>query len=264
MINTYKHLLYSLYSNDKELSNIIANIDDFYSPFEQPKMKYGVVQMENGKPRMRVVTKVKDDLKHIQEKIVKILQQIEVPSYAHGAVSGRSNIMNARTHLNNTYFFNVDLKNFFPNISNRQVFEMYRYNKFSPTVSRILTRLTTHKGSLPQGAPTSPIIANLVFVPTGLQLQGIAGRNKITFTTFLDDLTFSCSSDFSSLHKEILQIIRSGGFCLNHKKITFRQKDPEVTGIILRGTKMTLNSIMKERAKKIEGVRVYLKRVEGR
>jgi hypothetical protein len=73
----------------------------------------------------------------------------------------------------------ADMKNFFPYISHHQVFEVFRRNDFSPDVSHILTKLTTYKEGLPQGAPTSPIIANLVFIQTGIKLLEIANRNNL-------------------------------------------------------------------------------------
>ncbi len=57
---------------------------------------------------------------------------------------------------------------------------MYLLYKFSPTVARVLTQLTTYKGRIPQGAPTSPMIANLVFVKTGKKLEEFAKENNLT------------------------------------------------------------------------------------
>src|SRR5207344_1768735 len=113
----------------------------------------------------------------------------------------------------------VDLKDFFPNISHHQVFRMFRRNKFSPTASRIFTKLTTYRGGLPQGAPTSPILSNLVFVETGEKLMSAIKDNQITFTSFLDDLNFSSKKDFKSLTQKLLEILKNDNFYIHHKKI---------------------------------------------
>src|SRR5688500_2558376 len=99
---------------------------------------------------------------------------------------------------------------------------MLRENNFSPTVAKTLTELTTYSGALPQGPPSSPIISNLVFVETGNLLFKTASELGITFTTYLDDLTFSSKEDFKSLIPNFLQIIKSQGFIVNHKKIGYR------------------------------------------
>ena len=70
---------------------------------------------------------------------------------------------------------------------------------FSPDVASVITKLTTFKGHLPQGAPTSTTLANLVFLPTGLKLNEIAKQHNLRFTIFVDDVTFSSHNDFKHL-----------------------------------------------------------------
>jgi len=167
MINTLKHLSYILGSSAKELLYIIANIDQYYYNHQLPKKKYGEDQRdEKGNIKLRNLCISRYPLKRIQKRIHSFLLQIKLPEYAYGSIIGKNNILNARQHINNKYFFSADLKDFFPNITHHQVFRMFMKNNFSPPVSRILTQLTTYKGGLPQGPPSSPIIANLVFVKT--------------------------------------------------------------------------------------------------
>ncbi|HEY6505086.1 MAG TPA: reverse transcriptase family protein [Chitinophagaceae bacterium] len=262
MINKPKHLYYVLHSSKEELEEITKNIDRYYYHFKKAKRKYGNKQEENGIIRYRDLYPSRGRLKEIQQRINILLQRVKLPEYAYGSVKGRNNIHNALMHIRNKHFLAVDLKNFFPNITYHQVFRMFRYYNFSPDASHILTKLTTYKGSLPQGAPTSPIIANLVFTQTGLLLSKIAANNNITFTAFLDDLEFSSKTDFKHLIQEILQEIKSGGFYLHHKKISYREKKPEVTGLLITDKGLTVNSIIRKRAKINPFTMHYLKRVE--
>lgn len=107
---------------------------------------------------------------------------------------------------------------------------MFRSFNFSPGVSRLLTQLTTYKGRLPQGSPTSSSIANLVFVKTGKNLDTFAKQYKLTFTSFIDDLSFSSPFDFKAKSNAILEMITRDGFKISHNKTNY-SRSPIVTGI---------------------------------
>ena len=136
MINTDKHLAHQLRSSLQELYGITDDLDSYYFAKIQPKRKYGTYQVdEKGRLRYRKLCVSRSHLKRLQEKINMFLQQIQLPGFAYGSVKERSNILNAHQHVNSKYFFSVDLKNYFPNISHHQVYWMFRKNKFSPTVA---------------------------------------------------------------------------------------------------------------------------------
>ena len=262
MINTDKHLAHQLRSSLQELYGITGDLDSYYYTKIQPKKKYGTYQLdEKGRLRYRKLCVSRSHLKRLQEKINTFLQKIKLPSYAYGSVKERSNILNARQHVNSKYFLSVDLKNYFPNISHHQVCQMFRRNKFSPAVARILTQLTTYRGGLPQGPPTSALIANLVFVETGKRLQEAIKDHEIVFTTYLDDLTFSSKKDFKFLIPTLLQIIRESGFILNHRKIGYKVDEAEVTGVIICQNKLWPTLEIKERAKDHFEVVPYIKSI---
>jgi RNA-directed DNA polymerase len=242
MIKTSKHLAYELKVEFSEMDHIIKNIDNFYYQKEsikkndngEPKVKNGVIQKRVLNPSIK-------RLKVIQKRLQKnVLQKLTIPDYAFGAIKGKDNISNAKRHQGKKYIFTTDLTNFFPSVNHNQVFEMFISFDFSPTVARLLTKLTTYKGKLPQGAPTSPIVANLVFVKTGKRLQEIATENNLTFTSFVDDLTFSSPSDFKDKTQKILDAVVSDGFKISHKKTNYKTKLPSVTGIIVKNNNLDL------------------------
>ena len=94
----------------------------------------------------------------------------------------------------------------------------------------MLTKLTTYKGHVPQGAPTSTYIANLVFTKTGNELAQLAKEYNITFTSFVDDLTFSSCCDFHFLVPTIIDIITRNGFIISHQKTFYQSHCPSITG----------------------------------
>ena len=248
IINTLNHLAFVLKVEKQEIKTIIANIDKFY--YEKEIIKTS----KQGKIKKRVLNPSINRLKVIQKRIQKnIFSQLQLPDYAYGAVTGRDNVMNARKHQGKKYNFTTDLKKFFPSINHKKVFEMFRSFNFSPTVSRVLTQLTTYKGKLPQGAPTSPTISNLVFIKTGKKLEQFAIENKLTFTTFIDDLTFSAPVDFKEKAPCIIDTIQSDGFRISHDKTNYKTKNPMVTGVIVKNNNLDLPDSYKIKLQNLEG-----------
>ena len=86
--------------------------------------------------------------------------------------------------------------------------------------------------------------------------------HRITFTGYLDDLVFSSKKDFKSLTPTLLEIIKSGGLRLNHKKISYKTSHPEVTGTIIHANKLWPVARMKERAKENPHVAAYIKTLQ--
>ncbi len=266
MINTTKELCYRLKIKDYELDSIIKNLNRFYYEAKSTKTKYGGPQIEKGNERKRPLHPSIRRLKQIQEKInQEIFSKLAIPDYAFGSVKGKDNISNAQQHTSGRHFFSVDLKSFFPSINNHMVYDALIDYKFSPDVSRILTRLTTYKGVLPQGTPTSPMLANLVFVSTGQKLVELIGTKPITFTSFLDDFTFSSKADFKFLIPKILRTIKKDGYWFGHKKISYKTKEPEVTGItILNGRLVPHHKILlKQKESNNRQLNFYVSRIEN-
>jgi RNA-directed DNA polymerase len=256
VINTPKHLAFRLNIDINEIEAIIENIDNFYDEWMEVKTdKDGNPKLyANGDEKKRVYNPSLKRLKVIQSRILKnILSNMPLPDYAFGGVKGKDNVMNAAMHKGKKYIFTTDLKDFYPSISHRQVFEMFRSFDFSPEVSRRLTQLTTYKGRLPQGAPTSSSIANLVFIKTGKKLQAFASENKITFTSFVDDLTFSAPADFKSKAQLIIDTLQEDGFSISHSKTNYKTKKPIVTGVEVNNNSLKVTGSFKRKLKNMDG-----------
>ena len=189
----------------------------------------------------RTINPPKQELKIIQKRInAYLVEYIKLPDYAFGGVKSKDNIQNARYHKGQKYVFQTDLKDFFPNITHKKVYDMYVGVGFSHDVSSMLTKLTTYKGHLPQGAPTSTTIANLVFSQTGKALQTIAEREGLRFTTFVDDITMSSQKDFKHIVPEIIETITSDGFKISHGKTTYKSGITDITGVRMLNNSMTV------------------------
>ena len=232
MISTPKHLAFVLKVDLKEIQSILNDIDKHYREKIIVKTdKFGKLKLDSkGKPKQRIINPSINRLKVIQKRIQKnILLKLHMPDYAFGAVKGRDNVSNAKKHQGKKYKFTTDLKDFFPSITNKSVYEMFVGEKFSHEVASLLTKLTTYKGKIPQGAPTSSTLANLVFRKTGDILDKFSKDNGLTFTSFVDDMTFSSPNDFKEIVPEILDII-TADFKISHKKTNY-SRNPNITGL---------------------------------
>ncbi len=159
----------------------------------------------------RLIEAPKATLKQLQVKILReILDQVPAHPKAHGFVPGRSIITNARPHVKKRFILKFDLKDFYPTVRFNRVVAIFRSLGFSREVSIWLGRLTTTAlpwdveaperrwsiqrywgHHLPQGAPTSPALANLSAFGLDVRLAGLADKYCLTYTRYADDLTFS-------------------------------------------------------------------------
>lgn len=180
----------------------------------------------------------KDKLKYLQKRVnEKILQRTRVSRIAKGGVRGSRLKDNLLPHLGQPMVANFDLKNFFSNITHRQVYRTFVSMGASPDVARVLTRLTTFKGRIPQGAPTSPMLANLVAGYGGMlsldeRIIGLCKKYRFHPTRWIDDISLSGSSFLEKFESTLERIMEQSGFTPNKKKTNFASKNTSqiVTG----------------------------------
>lgn len=213
-----------------------------YEEFAIPK--------KNGNERN--IQSPKDNLKHIQS-IINILLQIvfekKVNYHTNGFIINRGIIRNARPHLNKKYILNMDIENFFPSIPFRRIktvlsLEPFALNEVREPIAFLIANLCIYNDSLPQGAPTSPIISNIVTQRLDRKIVELCNKNKIRYSRYADDLTFSTNRNLldENFINEIKAIIKKEGFNINDKKTRLRESGErqEVTGIIVN-KKLNLN-----------------------
>jgi RNA-directed DNA polymerase len=189
-----------------------------------------------------------EGLKYTQNKIVEILKEIyNSPKQNHGFVNGKSPISNANTHISKKLVFNIDLEDFFGSIHSGRIlglFKSYPF-KFDNKISSLLTGILTYNNHLPQGAPSSPILSNMISLKLDKQLTELAYKNKCIYTRYADDITFSThlsefdksilyrKSEFIFIGEELERIVQDNCFKINNKKTRVYPKNTSqwVTGI---------------------------------
>ena len=206
-----KHLFYRTFSIKKK------NNDrrDIQSPL--PKLKY-------------IQTWIKEN----------ILDDLEVSTRSFAYVKSLSILDNAKEHLGNDELLKLDIKNYFGNITTPMVTNVFEKIGYTPKLSLQFARLCCANNSLPQGAPSSPAISNLIMLDLDNKLEKISELFNINYSRYADDMSFSGSvikADFIML---IISEIKQFGFELNtekwiHKKLGQRKI---VTGLCITGDKV--------------------------
>jgi len=222
------------------------NIRNYYVTFYVPKKSGGV----------REISAPKAQLKNLQSKIATLLLTLYNPvSAAHGFVQGRSILSNAKPHVRKKYVFNVDIQDFFGSITFPRVYGLLKsppYNIAEP-IAATIAHLCTLNGALPQGAPTSPVLSNMICKNLDRQLHKLAINNRASYSRYADDITFSFSDpkDFVSegivsfstgngnysagIGTELNRIIADNGFKPNPVKTRLqdRYERQVVTGLVV-------------------------------
>ena len=159
--------------------------------------RYHVYPLVSGKrvKKTRWIEAPDTELKAAQRWILDtLLYRLTPTTFAHGFVPGRSILTNAAAHVGRRFVVTADIRNFFPSITARRVHDCLEQLELDAVDRESLVQLVTRQGRLPQGAPTSPHLANLVARPLDLRLAGLAAQHGWTYTRYADDLTFSTNS----------------------------------------------------------------------
>ena len=185
-----------------------------------------------------------------------LLDQIlaKVPQHpaAHGFVAGRSTVTNARPHVGAALVVKTDLKDFFPTVHYRRVIGLFELLGYNEAVAGVLAALTTYRpklpdgrvvwpGVLPQGAPTSPALANLACRRLDARLTKLAAKYGAVYTRYADDLTFSFSESPKIAIGRFLWwvdgICQQEGF-VEHpgkRKLLRAKTQQRITGLVIKG-----------------------------
>ncbi len=188
--------------------------------------------------------------------LANVLEPLELAEHAHGFVPGRSTVSNAVPHVGAAVVVNVDLKDFFPTVTYRRVKGLFRKLGYSEEVATVLalvcsepdvteteldgTRYFVARGPrrLPQGAPTSPAITNVLCRRLDRRIAGWARKHGFTYTRYADDLTVS-SKDRAAPVGKMLAFLRhlttAEGFAIHPDKVRVvrRGRRQEVTGVVV-------------------------------
>ena len=244
------HLAKILGISYDELNYIINNRSNFY--------KYYQIKKKRGKGKRQIIVPY-NNLKSIQNFILKeILDKTTSNSNAYGFIKKKSILDNAKIHSEKQSILNLDLLKFFDSIQEKRVYGIFSSLGYAKNLSVDLSKICTvilpddyvknfnerelksfrelvpiGNASLPQGAPTSPTLSNLICKNLDYRLSILAEKLNVDYSRYADDITFSGTLKNLPKIKLLRHIIRDEGFCINWNKVGVYKKGRKqiVTGL---------------------------------
>ena len=234
----------------KTLYGLSNNLDKHYHNVFIPKS-------DGSKRKLSVPDLI---LKRVQRAIAdNLLVQYPISRYAMAYKTGSSVQRNAAVHVGKKKLLKLDIEGFFDNILYSRVKDIvFNEEKYSEPIRILLTMLCYYKESLPQGAPTSPAITNIIMYDFDERVGSFCNQRKIAYTRYCDDMTFSGDFDMAEVISFVRDELKKLGLFLKNRKtaVISGNKRQTVTGIVVNEK---LN-IAKEYKKKIRQEMYYIKK----
>lgn len=202
----------------------------FLSHKEEAYKTFEVLKKSGG---LREINAPKKEMKFIQRWILdKILYKLKISDYAHGFIPEKTMYTNAKVHVNKDFVLGIDLKDFFPSIKYKSVERIFKSAGYTSRFAKDFANLCTYHNKLPQGAPTSPMLANLVSLSLDKKISKYCITKNLEYSRYADDITISGSSKMCMHEKNIIRIIEQSGFEVNYEKVRILSKGSrqKVTG----------------------------------
>src|ERR1039458_87400 len=201
-----------------KLKDLAKSAPLYYDPFDLEPKKRWFPQKPSKAPRP--IDRPTGELLRLQSRIQSVLlSPILMPEHIFGAVSHRTIAGNAGCHHGAKVLVTLDIKQCFPSITPRHIYKVWSSTLgCSPEISKLLTMLTTFQRHLPQGAPTSPALANLLIWSIDRQVRTQCSSLGITYSTWLDDLAFS-GNEARQIIQPAIETFRAEGLAFSHRKI---------------------------------------------
>jgi len=192
------------------MAEMISSNKKFYRTFSIPKRTGG----------MRAISAPYPSLKQVQDWVYRVLllPRTQLPECAVGFIPGKSIVDNATPHIGSKYLLKMDLKDFFPSIKLTRIIAAFRYLGYYPRMAYYLARLCCEEDHLPQGAPTSPILSNIIAKHLDMRLSGLAKRYGFVYTRYADDLSFSGDWIPVKFIEAVSTVVVEEGFVINQEK----------------------------------------------
>ncbi len=242
--------------NTSHLAHLLEiSLDDVHSLAKAPQKHYRIFSISKSNGSKRTIQAPNQRLKQVQRKILdQLLQYIPLNDHAEGFRRKRSILSNAARHVNKKVVLKLDIKDFFPSIDYQRVLGMFLHLGYPRQVAILLSSLTTYKQMLPTGAPTSPVIANIICRKLDKRLVNLGKKTGFSYSRYADDMTLSGNEEHVvKMIPFFKEIIREEGFAVNEPKLRIlrRGKRQSVTGVVVnqhpnisRNKRKTLRAIL--------------------
>ncbi|MFV5685264.1 reverse transcriptase domain-containing protein [Flavobacterium sp. GB2R13] len=201
-----------------------------------PKRYYRDFELLKKNGSKRLISEPLPSLKEIQIWILRnILYKVPISPFAKAYKPNISILENLKFHKNQPKVFTLDLEHFFPSIGFDVVEKEFLELGYSKMISKLLSKLCIRDGSLPQGAPTSPYLSNLIFKKADAVISDYCKQHKIRYTRYADDLSFSGDFDENKLLHKVTETVGKLNLRINKNKTKLMTPNTRqtVTGIVV-------------------------------
>lgn len=242
VIFNFDHLCLLQGRTNEYLASVINSSENHYREFNIKKRNGGVRKISSPYPA----------LLEMQYWIYNnILKTIEINSSAHGFAYKKSILTNSNVHKGQKELLKLDIKDFFPSIEINRIIAIFKQLGYPNNVSYYLASICTYEDYLPQGAPTSPILSNIVSRKLDNRLIKLAKTYNLRYSRYADDLTFSGDNIPAKLIDYITEIVFEEGFEINESKTRLYKSTGKriVTGISVSGNELKIPREYKRKLK---------------
>lgn len=258
-LGSKKRLAQILNVSQKELFKLAKNKNN-YRIFELPEK---ICPFTKKITKARLVQEPKQNTKKIHSRLQKLVSRIETPQYAHAAIKERSYRTNAQTHEKSQYVATLDIRKFYPSTKSSLVRNFFANQLLcAPDVANILTNICCAPNyidlngplGLPTGSPLSPILSLHANKPMFDKLYEYGKANRLIFTCYVDDLTFSGEVLPKDLIRKIEEIVYSYGHTIASEKtkIFTENSVKHITGVAIKNYQLKVPFSRFQKARLIE------------
>lgn len=245
---SFEDLVKAIRLDSKLIYWLSSETENKYKTFEIPKKNGGV----------RIIHAPVYSLKQVQKWILcNIIYKIKTSPYSLGfkrsSNLGSPLYISAQNHKYNLYVLKLDLKDFYPSITKKTVYNLFLSIGYNSQIAFLLTNICTHHGALPQGAVTSAHLANLICRKMDYRLAGYCQKHDIVFTRYADDMAFSSDNrdTLKKAYKTICKIIKDEGFIVNDLKTRFMTPKcrKQILGITINDNQIKVSKDLKRKVR---------------
>lgn len=208
-----------------------------YTLSNQLRKHYRTVKIPKGNGEFRELSVPDEFLKAVQTKIAQNLLTYEpISPYATAYRPGGSPLKNALPHVGNGTLLKMDIRHFFDSIYYPVVKDkVFPAERYSESNRILLSLLCVYRDALPQGAPTSPVISNIIMRRFDDTVGGWCAERNIAYTRYCDDMTFSGEFEPKAVKAFVREQLQKEGFFVNGKKTVVAKpgQQKSVTGIVV-------------------------------
>lgn len=226
IIYNSEHLSSLLGYDEKYLKKAATHTSNYYRNF--------TIAKTSGKSR--TISEPLPNLKDIQTWILQnLLSKSTVSKFAKAYIKGKGLKHNIRFHTKQKMLFTTDIEDFFPSLKFAEVEKVFWNLGYTAKLSNLLAKLCCKSGSLPQGAPTSPYLSNLIMKDIDNRIGDFCTIRKIRYTRYADDMSFSGDFNSNELKAYLKTQLSGKNLQLNHQKskLMLRSNSQIVTGIVV-------------------------------